>query len=334
MCDYHVRIPEVLNVVSVMSCYSLALVRQSDSPLLPSVSHAFVLTLSDSNRLTHSRLNQLGTLCPKTIVQVNSYWKWCTKPSYVKSTSHDLIHAYRNVCQVCKGIDGPVLILEDDADVLDADPRAFGEIDTFLQNREFDVYSFGSFGEFVEREGSHRKYGTIMGFSQAVVWSAGARRRLLNSPEGATHIDVHTLSQMSNKYTYYKPLVVQLFPTTENMGTWCIKCENQWWESIAVRAWIAFLQQGLRLDRRPDGWRTLYKINAWLKPLKVSYIVALGLLLVLVSAALIHKNRGYRKDRIYVAEHSRTTQGACDSHPSTKHSTGFVQWLVYGRIVD
>lgn len=278
-----------------MSCYSTVWAYSTDDPWLPSVSHAVVLTLQGSTRLTTERLESLGRLCRTTVVQVNACWRECKKPAYVRSTAHDLIHAYRNACRLSEDTAGPVLILEDDAEVFDGDRAAFRDVDEFVRRGVFDVYSLGSAGEFVATEGPHRRFGATMGFSQAVVWSAAARRRLLESPCDATHIDVHSLSQMALKYTYYRPLVVQLFPTTANMATWCMRCKDEWWERGLVCAWQAFLQRGLKLDRRPDGWKAIYTINAGIRPVKTVIAPVLGALTL--ACLLCLALRGHAKVR-------------------------------------
>lgn len=270
------------------SCYRFESFAKTDVPWLPSVPRAYILTLEGSDRLRGDPTASagLGQLCAETVVQVNRDWRSCEKPDHVRTTAHDLIHAYRNVCRECASLDAPVLILEDDARIYSTDPHAYAEVDSFVRTRHFDVYSLGSFGEFAGREGAHRRYGRVMGFSQAVIWSARAREALLRAPAVDTHIDVHTLSGMAHKYTYHAPLVTQLFPTTENMATWCIECEGGRWERAGVRLWIGFLQGCLGLDRSPDGWRTLYWINEHLWVARHATVALLVLVLVAVCAAL------------------------------------------------
>ena len=259
-------------------------------PLLKHVARAVILTMEEGTRLTAETLSDLSSVCGETWVQVNPGWKHGRKPSYVTSTAHDLVHAYRNACLWCADTDGPVLFFEEDAILLERGREHYERIDAFLREERYDVYSLASFGEFghEDKASHHRRFVGRMGFSQAIVWSRGARDALLGRPEGDMHIDVHTLSSMRRKYSYMRPLVVQLFPTTENMATWCIECENGVRERIVVRAWHSFLQQVLRLDARPDGWRTLYRMNDCIRHVKRGVAVAKAVCVYAIGTIIVY----------------------------------------------
>ena len=247
------------------NAYSITRWSRSRAPLLESVPRAYVLTLRTSDRLLAAHAARLKLLCSQTFVQVNDGFRMGDKPSYIDSTAKDLIHAYQNVCRDCAHIDGPVLIMEDDAMLFEADASVFREIDAFVKTKAFDVYSLASIGPFDRSndQGPHRMFRSIMGFSQAIIWSRASRASLLSQDlRRDTHIDVHILSKFTRKFTYERPVVVQLFPTTENMETWCIRCDDEdCFEPMLVKAWQWTLQRVLYLDRTPDGWRTIYLFN-------------------------------------------------------------------------
>lgn len=238
-----------------------------ERPLLPSVTRAVVLSMERGSRLTRESLADLCAICPRTWVQLNPGWEQGGKPAHVTSTAHDLVDAYRHACAGCADVDGPVLLLEEDALLLEHDAAAFERVDAFLRSQPYDVYSLGSFGEFgpADARDHHRRFVGRMGFSQAIVWSRRARDALLRRPVGDVHIDVHTISALELKYGYRKPLVVQLFPRTKNMQTWCLECDGSVRERILVNAWKCFLQKVLRLDRRTSGWKVLYAMNGGIR---------------------------------------------------------------------
>lgn len=257
-------------------------------PLLPAVSITVILTMNEGSRLTPESLSDLRSLCRETRIQINMGWKNGKKP-HITTTAHDLVDAYRHCCKMVADCDGPVLILEEDAVFFERDSTHFGVVNEFLKTQDYDVYSLASFGEFCHEDkgDAHRRFVGRLGFSQAIVWNKSGRDMILKRPEGDMHIDVHTLSAMTRKYTYYRPLVVQLFPTTENMSTWCIECKNGSKERLIVRAWQSFLQRVLNLDRRPDGWTTLYKMNDCIRYVKRGMRVLKGVLMYIVGTLVV-----------------------------------------------
>lgn len=257
-------------------------------PLLPHVPLAVILSMNEGSRLTTEALSDLRTLCPETRIQINMGWKDGNAP-HITTTAHDLVDAYRHCCRAVAECDGPVLIVEEDAVFLNRNRVHYACVDEFVAKRNYDIYSLGSFGEFSadDKGEHHRRFVSRLGFSQAIVWNKSARDMILARPEGDMHIDVHTLSAMKRKYTYYRPLVVQLFPTTENMRTWCIECTQSSRERIVVCAWQGFLQRVLGLDRCPDGWTTLYKMNDAIRHVKQGIGVVKGLALYVVGTLVV-----------------------------------------------
>lgn len=244
--------------------YSVRLWASSADPLLKSVPCAYVLTMRDSTRLRQREAAALTRFCGRTYVQTNAGWKRSPKPAWVNSTATDILDAYRNVCLACRDVDAPVLILEDDARLLSPCRASFDEVDRFVRTQPFDVYSLGSVGLFDRRRdvGKHRMFMGLMACSQAVVWSRAAREQFLAMDvTRMTHIDTHAVSSMARKYTYARPLVVQLFPTTDNMSSWCIECKGRMWETVFTQQLVRLMQDGLSLDTKPDGWHTLYFYN-------------------------------------------------------------------------
>jgi hypothetical protein len=245
------------------TCYNIRRWNTTENPFFESFENSFILTMSTSKRLERNESKDLINLCKNTFVQVNKGWKSCSKPPHITTAAYDLIDAYRNLFIHCKYIHAPILVMEDDAIVMNHHINHYERIDSFVRYADFDVYSLGSFG-FVNplHFGSHKRFLKIIGFSQAVIWSEKARSKALMFMEtnDPMHIDVHIMSKMGEKYTYHIPLVVQVFPETENQSNWCYFCNNNILEKAFVRMWI-FLLKKLQLHKKPDNWKVLYHAN-------------------------------------------------------------------------
>ena len=251
------------------------------SPFFTKVPMAVILTMTTSERIHTDHCKQLTSLCADTQMQLNPGRKH--KDPRIRTSSHDLIDAYRNVCAQYAHIPAPILILEDDARIMRADLCMYREVEDFVIAGLCDVYSLGSCGEYDARVGRHRRFRDVMGFSQAIIWTHAARKRMLEQYSYEwTHIDVNFLSTLPRKYTYYKPLVVQLFPTTENMNEWCFVCSGHAWERALVRVWTTFLQRCLHLDESTRGWNALYAMNASAAYLRRTCMVVACLLIAAV----------------------------------------------------
>lgn len=211
------------------ACYTTARAATCANPLLPSVSRAIILTMEGSERAERG-LTHLHTLCADTYVQINRGYRRCAKPAWVTHSGHDLVHANARALAraAADGVDGPVLVLEDDA-VFDAGvTRAdFAAVDAFVRRTDaYDVYTLGSFGLAVPLDARHRRFvlGSLKN-AQAVVWSPEARARFLAAPHRSIpHIDSRYLATLHRAVRYHRPLVVQTFPPTVNRSNWCVLC--------------------------------------------------------------------------------------------------------------
>lgn len=255
-------------------CYNISLYYEEEVPLLPSIECAVVLTMSNSNRIHKKEFRDVTRLCRKTYVQRNMGYKQCGKPSYVVSPNTDLIHAYKNVCEEFRNVRGNVLILEDDAQLMTtARPEDFERVDQFLIIGTYDLYSLGSLGSIRHISRNHaRVHG---GFAQAVVWTSWAREKLLHT-DVRKHIDGHFIT-LQRTITYKRPLVVQLFPPTENQKEWCIFCIpslrrlDDFINNLHVR-----LFKLLKMDTSTEHWSTLYAASKCWSVLYVTACVVIG----------------------------------------------------------
>ena len=264
-----------------MSAYAFEHLYSEADPLLPSLDATVVLTMEGNERESRMDWPFLSRLARATYVQRNPGHRKMVKPG-VDCTSRDIIHAYQAACRRVQEL-GHVLILEDDAQPLLRDPRVYARIDAFLQGGDFDVYSFGSLGRFRIGCGRHPRYASFMGFAQAIVYTQTTRSRLLAvDVQAIRHIDAHFLSRLARKRSYWRPVIVQLFPRTDNMLEWGYRQRGSACERRLVALFVRILHHVLCLDRRLWGWHAMYVINY----AAFSCAIIVGLPLVLGCVAL------------------------------------------------
>lgn len=95
------------------------------------------------------------------------------------------------------------------------------------------------------------------------------------------HIDVHLYKQINNKYTYFKPLIVQPFTETENKKTWCYLCDNSILDNSINTIWKGVIHK-LNLEKEDftslnKGWNIAYFIMN-----NLIYIIILIILILFV----------------------------------------------------
>ena len=189
-----------------------------------SVDATYILHLEGNGRL-ESINKQLTIYQPTKIVYIlfNRGFKKCEKPSYIDSSTTDLIdgniqifkHArennYRNI-----------LILEDDFIFSDKilSPEIQYRINSFLVecgDSSF-IYSLGCIPllQFPIGEGYHYKSKFIG--THACIFSKAYRENILSKDQSSMKDWDVAINPIA--YTYHIPLCYQLFPNTENQKTW------------------------------------------------------------------------------------------------------------------
>jgi hypothetical protein len=164
-----------------------------------------------------------------------------------------------------------VLILEDDFLLKKPIPvEDVQSIVNFIEEVDPELYSLGSHS-FFNPSYIFRKHVKLIGYmatSHAYMINQELCKKVLNlnqrgrSPsEDIVNYDYHIdniLSISNEKYKYYKPLVYQLFPATENQKNWGGKGKfSKLLNKIVVSLQIYFL----KIDRQLEpGWTILYII--------------------------------------------------------------------------
>ena len=121
-----------------MDCYSLR-ETQGISVLLPWTNiTTYVITMEDSTR----DFAPLTRITPTTIVLENKGFKRCAKKG-VTSPARDLLHANEKIFQLEATNDDPVLVLEDDCQILLWDAALFEACIATARNADVDAVSLG-----------------------------------------------------------------------------------------------------------------------------------------------------------------------------------------------
>ena len=237
-----------------MTCYSYKILNTTTTPILKNVDIVLILTMEGSDRFKNDPF--LLNLAKKTIIQYNKGFIKCIKSPTIKTTKEDIVHAYYTAFEYLKEYNN-VIILEDDALVINKDTLIYDKIDKFIDTYDFDIFTFGSSGLFSNYNEDFFKIDPFFFWAaQAIIYSPKARNKLtediISSKFNKGPIDAIYIYNLDRKFTYKYPLIVQLFPNTENQNLWV----NNIVELCKIKITIALL----KLDRCVDSWFLLYFI--------------------------------------------------------------------------
>jgi len=227
-------------------CYSYETIAESENPIFKNVDLTIVLTMKNSNRFKKDPL--LLNLSKRTIYQYNKCYKNCEKPDTIKRTVEDLTHAYYTAFEYSKKYNN-VIILEDDAEVLNYEISHYKKIDSYIGSNDFTIISMGSLGFFTRID--EMFYETHpMACSQAQIISKKTRddvQKLILNKKFMGHIDAVYFSEQ-NVLVYHEPLIVQVLSETENFQNW--GGAPLWAHRLSAKI------QGLRESKQ--GWYKAY----------------------------------------------------------------------------
>lgn len=229
-----------------MDCYYYKTINETNYPILNNVDLTLVLMMENSTRFKKDSF--LLSLSKKTIIQYNKGYKKCNK-KYITKSSEDINHAYYTAFMYSKSFNN-VLIIEEDAEILNTDPKHYKLIDEYLSGT-FNVLSFGTNGVFKSIDKNFYKVDTPHG-AQAQIFSKDFRDDLMLKIENNNfkgEIDADYL----NNYVvtvYNFPLIVQKFPDTENFNNWS---GNKFLNKLGIKT--------LALDTSLNGWYIIHLIS-------------------------------------------------------------------------
>tara|TARA_B100000927_G_scaffold178285_1_gene143604 strand:+ start:994 stop:1890 length:897 start_codon:yes stop_codon:yes gene_type:complete len=246
-------------------CYNYITINETDNPVIPSSDVTIILMMEGSDRFKYDPF--ILSLSKKTIIQYNKGYKNCVKDEEVTATTSDITHSYFTAFYYAKDYNN-VIILEEDAEMYSKDLDDYILVNNFLENEDFDVFTFGSSGIF--RSYKPKLYNnniyklTGYTFAQAQLFSKKARQKLyktINENKYQGDIDVDYIEKLEQLYSYKNPLIVQLFPDTENKSNW--GKGNGFGKIvgyITIQPMKAFLLI-TKLDKETSGWKHIYRYN-------------------------------------------------------------------------
>ena len=229
-----------------MECYYYKTINETNYPILNNVDLTLVLMMENSTRFKKDSF--LLSLSKKTIIQYNKGYKKCNL-KYITKSSEDINHAYYTAFMYSKSFNN-VLIIEEDAEILNTDPKHYKLIDEYLSGT-FNVLSFGTNGVFKSIDKNFYKVDTPHG-AQAQIFSKDFRDNLMLKIKNGNfkgEIDADYL----NNYVvtvYNFPLIVQKFPDTENFNNWS---GNKFLNKLGIKT--------LALDTSLNGWYIIHLIS-------------------------------------------------------------------------
>ena len=267
-----------------MDCYSYKVINNCETPILKNVDVVLILAMEDSTRFKEDPF--ILNLTKQTIIQYNKGFKKCNKPSTIKTPKEDIVHAYYTAFEYLKEYNN-VIILEDDALVVNKDLLVYEKIDAFIATTDFDIFTFGSLGltskyskDFFKFDKSPFNLSKLSyTSSQANIYSYNTRTKLIEDISSSNFnrgsIDMCYIADLDKIFTYKYPLIVQLIPNTENQKTWT----NNIFILTIIRLAIALV----RLDTKTDCWVLLYFICR-------NYISIITLIIIIIIISIHYYN--------------------------------------------
>lgn len=222
-----------------MSCYHYKTIYTTHNPVFKNVDITIILMMENSKRFIPDPF--LLSLTKKTVIQYNKGYKACEKKG-IHSSNMDINHAYCTAFKYCQQYNN-VLVLEEDAEILNYNKTHYEKIDEYINSNNFNQISFGDCG-YRQMQNEMFYMADRCSGAQAQIISRRGRKNISNSVHSYKydeHIDFH----MRDVLIYKHPLVVQLFPPTENSKTWRSLTETM-------------LMKLVRLDRDKNSWHVLY----------------------------------------------------------------------------
>lgn len=229
-----------------MTCYSYKIINETKSPLLKNVDITIILMMEKSNRFKYDPF--ILNLSKKTVIQFNKGFRACKKPSTVVKSNNDIIHAYYTAFEYTKDYNN-ILILEEDAEVLYYTKSHYHLVDEYI-SKEFKIFSFATNGVFTRIDDNFYSVDVAHG-AQAQIISKNERKKLMLQMKNNNFLGEPDTTYMRNNVVVYKhPLIVQLFPETENFNNWS---GNKVLNKLGVK------MSGV--DNNKSGWETIYILS-------------------------------------------------------------------------
>ena len=283
-------------------CYNYIIINETDNPVIPSSDVTIILMMEGSDRFKYDPF--ILSLSKKTIIQYNKGYKNCVKDEEVTATTSDITHAYYTAFYYLREYNN-VIILEEDAEMYSKDLADYALVNNFIENEEFNLFSFGSIGVYTKYKPDVFKdiYSvTEYASAQSNIFSKKSRQKLykiIGENKFQGDIDTDYIANLDKLYSYKYPLIVQLIPSTENMNNWG---KNHGFVIKFGCSVMKIFIKVSKLDKDTAGWKHIYTYNRhrwWLNYLYT--ISGIYILYKIVNRVypkmkkLKFKNKFYRK---------------------------------------
>tara|TARA_B100000287_G_scaffold434462_1_gene498967 strand:+ start:295 stop:1080 length:786 start_codon:yes stop_codon:yes gene_type:complete len=229
-----------------MSCYSYKTINETNNPILKNVDITIILIMENSDRFKYDPF--LLNLSKKTVFQYNKGFRACKKPSTIIKSNNDIIHAYYTAFEYTKDMNN-IIILEEDAEVLYYTKSHYDIVDNYISN-DFKVFSFATNGVFKKLDENFYSVDVAHG-AQAQIFSKQERLTIMRAMENNKFRGEIDATYLKNNVVVYKhPLIIQLFPETENFNNWS---GNKTLNRLGITI--------TELDKNKSGWETIYILS-------------------------------------------------------------------------
>jgi hypothetical protein len=258
-------------------CYTFKRLEVEAGLFDSSVDATYVITLEGNGRYERV-IEQLKKYHPTRILYImnNRGYKRCNKNLKKDLPRYDLTDAFVNVFKHAEqeGYKN-VLVLEDDFIFSDKvfEPKTLANVNEFVAartNTNF-IYLLGCLPQIQIPYDRYNNIAWFSGGTHAIIYSRSSRQQAIHDYATTTIDDWDQYYNYKfNRYTYYEPLVYQLFPMTEN--------RKQWAAPDFVLYFVEIYFRFLRLDTDIEpGYSIFYAMS------KILFYVILAVPILLVA---------------------------------------------------
>lgn len=264
-------------------CYNYVTINETDNPVIPSSDVTIILMMEGSTRFKNDPF--ILSLSKKTIIQYNKGYRNCVKDEDVTATTSDITHSYFTAFYYLRKYNN-VIILEEDAEMYSKDLDDYALVNNFVENEDFNVFTFGSSAIFNKYKPDVYE-GDIYSlngytFAQAQMFTKKCRQKLyktIKKKRFQGDIDADYISKLDKIYSYKYPLIIQLFPKTENKSNWGGTTVIGKLGTVPMKALLTFVE----LDKDTNGWETIYAYNKCKRYIDfLVYFIFPALLIILI----------------------------------------------------
>lgn len=243
-------------------CYYYKIINESDKPILKNLELTVILVMEGSKRFKENDL--ILNLAKKTIIQYNKGFKTCPKicgSQKIDVSWKDLNYSNLTAFNNFKKDYNNVLILEEDAEPFNKNITVenLNEIDNYILNKDFVPISLGSYCLFTPSSNNKCIKSCLtknIFAAQAIIWNLNNIEtfihKIITTECSEGHWDEIYIKSCDIR-VFYKPIIVQKFPSTENQKTWN---NNKVGKYLQEKLFDAY-----DTENKTDIWKLFYFLN-------------------------------------------------------------------------